>query len=133
MKGYTIFNRRGQHTAEYAIVFAIVIAAAVGMQPLIKRAIQARMKDATKAMVGATSGAVVANQTLGSDAQYEPYYTNSQGDVARLSRTEETRDASGNTDRQERGRNVRATGAFDNTEGAAQLGDDNAWTGSTLQ
>lgn len=124
------FNRRGQHTAEYAVVFAIVIAAAVGMQPLVKRAIQARVRDATAAMVGVTSGKAIAGVTLGTTGQYEPYYANSAADVNRLGNTKETRAADGTTARAERARNVRAKDGFDNTEGTPQLPDDNAWVNS---
>ena len=39
--------RKGQSTAEYAIVIALVIGAAVAMQVYVKRGIQGKMKDAT--------------------------------------------------------------------------------------
>lgn len=39
--------RKGQSTAEYAIVIGLVIAAAVAMQVYVKRGIQAKMKQAT--------------------------------------------------------------------------------------
>lgn len=40
-------KRKGQSTAEYAIVIGLVIAAAVAMQIYVKRGIQGKMKDAT--------------------------------------------------------------------------------------
>lgn len=38
-----VFNRKGQNMAEYAIIFGIVIAAAVGVSALIKEGIQDRV------------------------------------------------------------------------------------------
>lgn len=40
-----MLNKKGQNTAEYAILIALVIAAAVGMQTYVKRGWQGRMKD----------------------------------------------------------------------------------------
>jgi len=39
-------SRKGQSTAEYAIVIGLVIAAAVAMQVYVKRGIQAKVKGA---------------------------------------------------------------------------------------
>ena len=39
-------KRKGQSTAEYAIVIGLVIAAAVAMQVYVKRGLQGKMKDA---------------------------------------------------------------------------------------
>ena len=39
-------RRKGQSTAEYAIVIGLVIAAAVAMQVYVKRGIQGRIRDA---------------------------------------------------------------------------------------
>ena len=63
----------GQSTAEYAIVIGLVIGAAVAMQIYVKRGIQGKMKDATDFKV-TDSGTGV---TIGSTAQYEPYYATS--------------------------------------------------------
>lgn len=38
-------SRKGQNTAEYAILIALVVAAAVAMQTYVKRGAQARVKD----------------------------------------------------------------------------------------
>ncbi|MBU1113480.1 MAG: class III signal peptide-containing protein, partial [Candidatus Omnitrophica bacterium] len=38
--------RKAQATAEYAILFAVVIGAAMGVQSYVKKAIQARIFDA---------------------------------------------------------------------------------------
>jgi hypothetical protein len=55
--------RKGQSTAEYAIVIGLVIAAAVAMQVYVKRGIQGKVRDAV-------------DNTLAAK-QYEPYYLES--------------------------------------------------------
>lgn len=59
-----IFNRRGQNTAEYAILIGLVVAAAIAMQTYVKRGLQGRLKDGVDELVEQT-------------AQYEPYYLGS--------------------------------------------------------
>jgi len=60
--------RKGQSTAEYAIVIGLVIAAAVGMQLYVKRGIQAKVKDAVD--YDGSGGKYGMGQTN----QYEPNY-----------------------------------------------------------
>jgi Ca2+-binding RTX toxin-like protein len=64
------FNRKGQSTGEYALVFAIVLGAIVAMQTYVKRELQGRVKDGADYMATNTAG-------MGSTGQYEPYYYNS--------------------------------------------------------
>lgn len=71
-------NRRGQSTAEYAILIAVVIAAVVGMQLYVKRGMQAKFKGVSDAysQVGGEIGGDASGTPL-IDAirtQYEPYY-----------------------------------------------------------
>jgi len=61
--------RKGQSTAEYAIVIGLVIAAAVAMQVYVKRSIQAKVKDAVDYKDSAA--------TMLTTSQYEPYYLES--------------------------------------------------------
>ena len=61
--------RRGQSTAEYAIVIGLVIAAAVAMQVYVKRGLQAKIKNAVDYND--------ANATMFNTTQYEPYYAGS--------------------------------------------------------
>ena len=61
--------RKGQSTAEYAIVIGLVIAAAVGMQIYVKRSLQAKVKDAVD--YNDPSAAMLKT------GQYEPYYLES--------------------------------------------------------
>lgn len=66
-------SRRGQNTAEYAILIGVIVAAAIAMQVYIRRGMQARVKDAvdyTKNMDQDSSFNFV-NQSM---VQYEPYY-----------------------------------------------------------
>jgi hypothetical protein len=95
-----MFKRKGQNIAEYSILIALVIAAAVGMQLYIKRGLQGRIADATD---------TTSNLSLGDDAtldtlvlktkQYEPYYTNSSSDVKSYRGLNETYASKGYTNR----------------------------------
>jgi hypothetical protein len=71
--------KKGQSTAEYAIVIGLVIAAVVGMQIYVKRGIQGKLKDAADYNDPAAS--------MLTTRQYEPDYQTSQNMVS-------TRDAS---------------------------------------
>ena len=61
--------RKGQSTAEYAIVIGLVIAAAVAMQVYVKRSLQAKVKNAVDYNDPAA--------TMLTTGQYEPYYLSS--------------------------------------------------------
>jgi len=67
--------RKGQSTAEYAIVIGLVIAAAVAMQVYVKRSLQAKVKDAVDYSDSAA--------TMLTTSQYEPYYSESIIDTTR--------------------------------------------------
>jgi Flp pilus assembly pilin Flp len=67
MKMPTFFrNKKGQNTAEYAIMIALVIGAAMAMQTYIKRGLQGGIKFA-----------VDKSTKSGGTKQYEPYYLES--------------------------------------------------------
>ncbi len=74
-------NRKGQNTAEYAIVIGLVVAAAIAMQTYIKRGIQAKVKDGTDVMTSVTGD--TGGGTLATTGQYEPYYMSTNFDVTR--------------------------------------------------
>ncbi len=75
-------GHRGQSTAEYAIVFAVVLAALVGMQIYVKRGMNARLKDASDSSVDALWTKLGKTGTpAATDAQYEPYYASSDYDI----------------------------------------------------
>ena len=72
-----MLNKKGQNTAEYAILIALVIAAAVGMQTYVKRGWQGRMKDTSddfvKGVQNASEWSAISNVSSGTaDKQFEP-------------------------------------------------------------
>ncbi|MBN3040562.1 MAG: hypothetical protein JW867_05500 [Candidatus Omnitrophica bacterium] len=48
--------KKAQATAEYAILFALVVAAVMGVQNYVKRSLQARIYDAANDFIDATGG-----------------------------------------------------------------------------
>ena len=87
-------SRRGQNTAEYAILIGVIVAAAIAMQLYIRRGMQARVKDAvdyTKTGVNTTGDYACLFQS----AQYEPYYMNTTYDTVQQGTTNETAIAGG--------------------------------------
>ena len=71
-----IKNKKGQNTAEYAILISLVVAGIIAMQTYAQRALQARVRDAGQHLKTQT-------QLLGSTAQYEPYYLQTNYTVVR--------------------------------------------------
>ena len=69
-----IKNKKGQNTAEYAILISLVVASIVAMQTYAQRALNARVKDASDYL---TSGASLTIGSDGNTQQYEPYYQKS--------------------------------------------------------
>ena len=65
-----LIKLRGQSTAEYAILIAVVIGALIAMQTYVKRGLQGRVKDGVDMLADETSD-------LGTTEQYEPYYMDS--------------------------------------------------------
>lgn len=90
-----MLNRKGQNTAEYAIVIALVIAAATAMQVYVRRAIQGRVADAVDHAPATDNVAGAAIQFT--TKQYEPYYTDSSADVASHRNYQESLGARGET------------------------------------
>ena len=73
-------GKRGQTTAEYAILFAIVVGAVVGMQLYVKRGLQGRVRNAVDT-VALDAAADAGADNLFTGEQYEPYYNVSQSQV----------------------------------------------------
>jgi len=71
-----MLNRKGQNTAEYAILIALVIAMAVGTQTYIKRGLQARMRDESRELTTNLSGsgdwAAISSKDATLSEQWEP-------------------------------------------------------------
>jgi hypothetical protein len=75
-----MLNRKGQNIAEYSILIALTIAAAMAMQTYVKRGIQGRVADAVD---HAPDTDLVAGKAIKfTTRQYEPYYLESEGDIA---------------------------------------------------
>jgi len=68
-------NRKAQNTAEYALLIALVVAGVIAMQTYAQRALQARVHDVSIYMASTTNA-------IGNSTQYEPYYLQSNYDVA---------------------------------------------------
>lgn len=64
-------SRKGQNTAEYAILIGVIVAAAIAMQIYIRRGMQARVKDAVDFTQTADDD---SGNKLFTQSQYEPYY-----------------------------------------------------------
>ena len=72
---------KGQSTAEYAIVIALVLGAAVGMQTYVRRTLQARVADASDALPSNIPGVAGTPRK-----QFEPLYaTANQNTTTNLS------------------------------------------------
>ena len=71
-----LLTRRGQTTAEYAILIAVAVGAIVAMQVYVKRGIQGKVRGA---MDHFTSLGAAETGTI---AQYEPYTASSDYDVS---------------------------------------------------
>ena len=69
-------GRIGQSTADYAILFTLVVSVAVGIQTLVKRGLQGRVRDAVYYTGNDLLGG--ADTSFGfTGEQYEPYYLDS--------------------------------------------------------
>jgi len=89
---------RAQSTAEYAILFAIVVGAFIAMQVYIKRGIQGRIKDVVDTR--GTGGEVGCSQLTFNTSQYEPYYLKSDAETEQKSGEKTTLEAGGATGRE---------------------------------
>jgi hypothetical protein len=72
-------KKKGQTIAEWAILFTVVISAALAMQIYVKRGLQARMKSGTDAYTSVSQDIEIDGKTatLNALSQYEPYYAES--------------------------------------------------------
>jgi Flp pilus assembly pilin Flp len=68
-------NKKGQNTAEYAILIALVIGAAIAMQTYVKRGMQGSVKFAVDK--------VKKDDAVTRKGQYEPYYLESSSDTTK--------------------------------------------------
>ena len=98
-------TKKGQNTAEYALLIALVVAAIIAMQTYAQRTLQARIRDASQYLVGQTTG------LGGNTTQYEPYYLQSDYGVSRNS-TESTIFTPQTTGYAENSNRIRELGGF---------------------
>jgi hypothetical protein len=92
-----MFKRKGQNLAEYSILIAIVVAAAVAMQVYVRRGLQGRVADAVD---HAPTTDNVANAPIVFDTkQYEPYYLEKESNISSQRDYTENVATRGKTDR----------------------------------
>lgn len=93
------FNKKGQSTAEYAILIALVIGAALAMQIYVKRGMQGGLKFVTDKLQSSNTGT----------GQYEPYY--------QMSETTSTRENVYSSEETETGGKVTSVTGKEGTDG----------------
>jgi hypothetical protein len=83
-------QNKAQMVPEYAFLIAVVVASIVAMSILLKRALQARIKDSRNAMLLQVDNLYqslprAANELTPAyiDADYEPYYANTESQIIR--------------------------------------------------
>ena len=76
-------NSKGQNTAEYALLIALVIAAIIAMQQYAQRSLQARMRDASTYMTEQTAAQGLKPKAGSAAYQYESYLQESNYQVSR--------------------------------------------------
>lgn len=79
-------SKRGQNTAEYAILIGVIVAAAIAMQIYIRRGMQARVKDAVDFTRTADDD---SGNALFTQSQYEPYYLQTNYMTSQVGQTAE--------------------------------------------
>lgn len=117
-----MLNRKGQNIAEYSILIALVIAAAVAMQVYVRRGIQGRVADAVDH--APDTEAIAGSPITFSTKQYEPYYVDSYGNVATDRTYNEELGARGETGR---------TSINEETRRAADAYEKATWNGTTAR
>ncbi len=121
-----IFGKKGQNTAEYAIVLALVIAAAIAMQTYVKRGMQGRVHDASDRYINKMTGttdwdAIGGNKSVTTAfKQYEPEKLSTQSTQTTLEDTETSTMAQGGTVTRE---SVQKTKQAGETEAGLGKGD----------
>ena len=72
MMRHFLKDRKGQNTAEYALLIALVVAGIIAMQTYAQRSLQARVRGANIYLTNSSTA-----NAIGSTVQYEPYYLKS--------------------------------------------------------
>ena len=101
-------NRKGQSTAEYALLISLVLAAYVGIQLFVNRGLKAKVADVTEHFTNQDGG----ESTIGKLSQYEPYYSESKYDVTQNRENKEQYGNKGLVNRDVYEATERKTGGF---------------------
>lgn len=70
----SVFNKKGQNMAEYSILIALVIAAAIGIRVYVQRGVQARIHDEADKLGTAISNAPEWTQIPSAVATLSPQF-----------------------------------------------------------
>jgi hypothetical protein len=97
-----LLGKRAQTTAEYAILFGLVVGALLAMQLYIRRGVQARLKDVVDH--GGLGGVVGNSELIFSTGQYEPYYLTSNAISTQNVTDKETVNQGGSVDKSSYGK-----------------------------
>lgn len=103
-------NRKGQNTAEYAILIGVIVAAAIAMQIYIRRGMQARIKDAVDYTMTAGETSEEGGTNLFTQSQYEPYYMSTDFNTVQSGATTEAMETGGGLTRTVTGQTTSRTG-----------------------
>ena len=116
-----MLNRKGQNTAEYAILIALIVAVAVGTQTYIKRGVQSRMRDESKHFSDAAGDTTAWNNISSAAAnvtiadQWEPgEFSRKSTQVVRKDEEKSTLDKTGSVTREVNKTTSQATGDYRN-------------------
>lgn len=107
-------NKKGQNTAEYALLISLVVAAIIAMQTYAQRALQGRIRDASQYLASGTSD-------LGTSVQYEPYYLSTNYTIDRNS-TETLRQGTNESGKSDASNRIRETGGYQASAYSRTLG-----------
>ncbi len=91
-------SKRGQNTAEYAILIGVIVAAAIAMQIYIRRGMQARVRDAVEFTKTADDDGDLSSNIFTSN-QYEPYYMQTNFQTTQYGTTREQLQEGGGMER----------------------------------
>lgn len=92
-------SKKGQNTAEYAILIGVIVAAAIAMQIYLRRGMQARMKGAIDYTMTADDDAGVGVEIF-NQSQYEPYYMSTNFETVQSSQVAEMHGTGGSVTRE---------------------------------
>lgn len=101
-------SRKGQNTAEYAILIGVIVAAAIAMQIYIRRGMQARIKDAVDYTKTADDGNGTGD--IFTQNQYEPYYMSTTFNTTQSGTTSEAMQLGGGIERDIKSETTHRTG-----------------------